>query len=158
VAAGDDLHRAVPERHGHDVVDDLAVVEVLLAYAGHQRAVGVDVEVGEAGAVLRRQRAVVDVHLLVGQVGEDHAATGDRVVTPAVLVDERADVDVGAGRVAMAVTDDDLAPALGRPSLQPVQVVAVDLHLAELHHPRHQGVGGDGRRPGAVGQLPTRHR
>src|SRR5205807_4981101 len=73
----------------------------------------------------------------------------------AVLVHSRACVVRGwrdvFDRSAGATSNDDVAAGFGRALLDPIDVVAIQLDLAEADDAGHDGVGGDRRAPRAVG-------
>ena len=95
---------------------------------------------GGSGVIGSGSRAAVDRHpvqALIGPVGEVEPAAVDQPRAPAVLVDPGPgveplgqEVDVGAVRRA---THDLGPPTLGRPQLAPVDVGAVEQHLAQRH-------------------------
>ena len=123
-------------------------------------------ETAVAGAALGGDRLravrprVEPVHPVAGQGREHHGPPRDRVGPAAVLVHPGADVprlreDVRPGLAV--VSHEGLAPSLGRTGLQPPGVGPVDADLVDGPRPRGQGLGSDGRGPGAVRDGAGRH-
>jgi len=94
------------------------------------------------------------VDALIVEVGEPHGPLVDHVRSATVLVDPGAGVVFGRGDVRDApvgtAPDDDIAAALSRPLLDPIDVVAVELDLTEADDAGHNRVGRHGRAPGTV--------
>src|SRR5439155_9188890 len=92
---------------------------------------------------------------LVHEVRVIDDALRDDVGAAAVLVHARADVVIAGSnirdRAVGAALDQRVPSAFVRPSLEPVDVVAVERDEAEPQPLRGDGLCGDGRCPGAVG-------
>ena len=102
---------------------------------------GVQPQVGVAPRAVRGDRhgrlgaRIEPVEPPIGEVGEDDDATDHDVRPAAVLVDPRADVERRRGqlrgRAVGGGPDEDPPAILGRPALEPEDVVAVDPRLGE---------------------------
>ncbi len=119
----------------------------------------IDGEVRVAQCRRRCQRvtaavAWLAVHALVGEVGEEHRAAGDRVSAAAVFMDARADVEAGRGDIAVhavgAATHQHAAAAFRGTLLQPVAVESVEARFAEADGVGCDQAGADGGGPGTV--------
>src|ERR1700674_2250565 len=120
----------------------------------------VEDEIGMPDVLRRRNRdgwlpGILPVETLVFEVREPDGALAHQGGTAAVLVHAAAHVelrwcDVRDAAVS-AAPDDDIPAGLGGPLLDPIDVIAVELDLAESNDAGHDRVSRDGRAPGAIG-------
>ena len=144
----------------HQLVGRLGVARMVLAH--RVDVLAVQHQPAEAPRPRRRDRhrlggaGVEPVDPVVTRVREDHGAVEHGIRATAVLVHAGARVPRGrqhvVGRGAV-VPHQHGAAGLARAALEPVGVAAVDAHLVEGHLPRRQGLRGDRRGPGAVGEA-----
>ncbi len=148
------------ERHLRDRVRRLPAARVVLHDGDEPIVRLVKDEVREAkplfsGHRFRLASGPHAIEALVGEVREVHRAVGERQVRgAAVLMDARAGIErrrVDVGRPAVGrPAHDDVAAALLRAHLEPVDVLAGEARLHEADGPGDDEVGGDGRFPSAV--------
>jgi len=132
----DHLRRAAVERNRGDGVDRLrGAGGVVLEHAEQPVSAAVDAEVGIAQVARRGDRRglrprIEPVKPSALEVGEPHRPGVDDVRRAAVLVDAVAHVvwsaDDVLSRAVASLPHQDLAAALLRPSLEPVEVIAAD--------------------------------
>ena len=177
VGAGDQRHaRRRPRRTAlrpirardvdrHDGRGRLGVaLAVILSHGDQPSARGVHAGLGkepplgrqrDGGAAFRLQ-----VETLIGEVREVHVTAVHGHRGAAVLVDTRACVEARRcdvhGRPIERALHDDVASALGRPSLGPVHIVAVEDDVAQPQRPSRDPCRGQRRRPRAVRRLGLR--
>ena len=146
--------------HHHELVVREPLARVALPDADDQATVrrhahiGEPVPTGDRGGGRDRDGVgawIEPVQPLVGEVGEDHRAPVDRVVTAPVLVDLGADVEAIGGEVDRrgpgVGAHQGGAAALGGPRLMPRDRVAVDGHLGEPEGTDRDALRGDRRAP-----------
>ena len=140
----------------------IALAAVVLADGEEPTARRIEAQVGVAVRTVRRDRLrrvvarIQPVQATVDDVREHRCPAGDGVCTATVLVDTRPDVERRrreVGGVAVAGAPDQDAPAaLGRATLDPVDVVAVDPRIAQPDDGTDDVVDTDRRWPAAVRQ------
>ncbi len=146
-------------------VVDPAVGAMLLAHADPAPPRRIEPPVGitkaRAGSGFRGQRprrpsGHLPIKALIGEIAEEDDAARYRRRAAAIFVHPGAHAeprrrDVGDGAIRRA-PDEDAAPLLARPSLDPVDVLAIDQDVAEADRLGDDQIRGDRRAPAAIEQ------
>jgi hypothetical protein len=137
-----------------DRVDDVAV-RTLLPDCDQSMSRDVDAKICKqaigARRDFRRRARDLPVDLAIAKIDEIDGAASDGIAASAITIDLRSHIERGrrhvADRAVRGSGDEDVAALLERPSLDPIDGVAVNPRLAECAGFGHGRIGGDGRDP-----------